>query len=195
MRDCIINAHCTEFVCDRACPTYVEISYLLERNGIMLNSAVFNTPQKDRQKAVEILHKAQGKLLTVISDNTIALSNLITYCGICENWKGNTLHCSVYNLKLSSHLDDIQQSWSLKEMPEKLEMENIWINTAKILIISNLDYVQFKDFQAQTLLNLIHKRTGLGLTTIVVSPQIGNLIGSGDFYKRLQTVLREAVIK
>ena len=41
MRDCIFTGHCTEKVCDKACPIYVQVSYLLERNNISSNSNVF----------------------------------------------------------------------------------------------------------------------------------------------------------
>ena len=48
--------------------------------------------------------------------------------------------------------------------------------------------VQFKDFQAQTLLNIIQNRTSNGLKTIIVSPKIEHLIGQGRFYSRLQGI-------
>ncbi len=195
MSECIFNAHCTEFLCDNACPVLVETSYLLERNGISISNPVFNTSPKELRNASSILQKSTGKLSTVISDDTISMSNIITYCAICENWQGNRLHCNVYHLKFSNHIDSIQQSWSLKNTPEQLEYEQIWVSTAKILIISNLDFVQFKDFQAQTLLNIIHNRMNNGQTTIVVCPKIQTLIGSGMFYSRLQSMLGEAVIK
>lgn len=195
MRNCIFSSHCTESVCDKACPILVETSYLLERNNITVNNSVFNTAAEDIENAQAVIHKSMDKLLGVaVSDNTISLSNLITYCAICENWQGNRLHCTVYHLKFSNHIDLIQRSWSCKDIPEQLEYEQIWLSTAKVLIISNLDYVQFKDFQAQTLLNIIHNRQNNGLTTIIVSPKIQSLIGSGMFFSRLQSVLREAVL-
>lgn len=36
MNNCIFTAHCTETICDKACPILVETSYLLERNGLSL---------------------------------------------------------------------------------------------------------------------------------------------------------------
>ena len=195
MNDCIFSPHCTEFVCDKSCPILVETSYLLERNGITTNNGVFNTPPNDISDALDILHSVNNNLGVVISDNTISQSNLLTYCAICENWQGNRLHCTVYHLKFSNHLDLIQRSWSSKDVPEILEYEQIWSSTAKILIISNLDYVQFKDFQAQTLLNIIHNRNNNGLTTIVVTPKIQTLIGTGLFFGRLQEILGKAVVK
>lgn len=194
MNGCIFAPHCTELVCDKACPIYVETSYLLERNGITFDSPVFNASPKSISKALSVINEHSGKLSTIISDNTIDASNLITYCAICENWKGNRLHCNVYHLKFSNHLESIQRSWSSKSEDESLEYEQIWVNTAKVLIISNIDYVQFKDFPAQTLLNLIHNRMNNNLTTIVVSPKIQTLVGSGVFFSKLQSMLRGAVI-
>lgn len=195
MRNCIFSTRCTEEMCDKACPVLVETSYLLERNGISMENPVFHITPKERDNALALLHKAKGKLNVIITDNTINTSTLITYCAICENWQGNRLHCNVYNLKFSNHIDSIQQSWSMKDTPEQLEYEQIWLTSAKILIISNLDFVQFKDFQAQTLLNIIHNRMNNGLTTIIVCPKINTLIGSGAFFQRLISMLGEAVIK
>lgn len=195
MKDCIFSAHCMADICDKACPTLVETSYLLERNGIGIENSVFNTNTKVLTKAVSQIHAAKGKVCTVISDNTITTSTLLTYCAICENWQGNRLHCNVYHLRLSNHLDSIQQSWSMKDTPEQLEYEQIWLSSAKTLIISNLDYVQFKDFQAQTLLNIIHNRMNNNLTTIIVCPKLSTLIGSGPFFQRLTSMLGEAVLK
>lgn len=195
MNECIFSRQCTEVICDRACPVLVETTYLLERNGIALNSPVYNVSKKTLTSMLDILSESKSGLSVVVSDNTIETSNLLTYCAICENWKGNRLQCSVYHLKLSSHLDSIQHSWSAKDTPENLEYEQIWISSAKVLIISNIDFVQFKDFQAQTLLNIIHNRMNDGLPTIVVSPKIQTLVGSGMFFSRLQAMLREAVVK
>lgn len=195
MDNCIFTAHCTEPVCDKACPILVETSYLLERNGLSFDNPVFHESPKNIKDAMNALHKSSGKLGTVISDDTIASSNLLTYCAICENWQGNRLHCNVYHLKFSNHVEAIQRSWSTKNPSDDLEYEQIWSSSAKILIVSNLDYVQFKDFQAQTLLNLIHNRMNNNLTTIIVSPALRTLVGNGTFFIKLKDVLEKAVIK
>lgn len=195
MNNCIFGSGCIKEVCDKSCPTLVETSYLLERNDISMQNQVFCASRKEKVKTISILRKASGKLCTVISDNTIKTGTLLAYCEVCENWQGNRLHCNVYHLRFSNHLDSIQQSWSAKDIPEQLEYEQIWTATAKILIISNLDFVQFKDFQAQTLLNIIHNRMNKGLTTIIVCPKLNTLVGSGMFYQRLLSILGEAVLR
>lgn len=199
MNNCIFTAHCTEHTCDNACPILVETSYLLERNGLSFDNPVFKSSASAISNALSTLHKYEGRLGVVVPPNettTTAHSNLLTYCAICENWQGNRLHCNVYHLKFSNHVEAIQRSWSTKSPPESLEYEQIWSTTAKILIISSLDYVQFKDFQAQTLLNIIHNRMTNNLTTIVVTPQLSELVGSDKgFFPRLKNLLKEAMKK
>lgn len=193
MDNCIFAPFCTLPICDKACPSLVETSYLFERNGCSLKGNVPGSSAKDILKVQRILH-ADNKLKITIADDTSTLANLLTYCGICENWQGNRLHCNVYHLKYSAYLDSVQRSWGLKDIPESLEYTQIWINTAKILIISNLDFVKFQDFQSQTLLNIIHDRMSNGLTTIVVSPKLSTLVGSGMFFNRIKAMFEEAVI-
>jgi len=54
----------------------------------------------------------------------------------------------------------------------------IWSENAKVLIISNFDFVNFGDFESQTLLNLLQTRQVEGKTTILVSPPISQLVSS-----------------
>ena len=80
-------------------------------------------------------------------------------------------------------------------MPESLEYEQIWLSQAKVLIISGLDYIQFKDFHAQTILNIIQDRTSHNLPTYIVSPKITTLVGSGIFFGRLKQIMEGGVVK
>lgn len=195
MKDCMLHGQCERHICDNACPDYVEPIYLLERNGLLNIKYVYSLGTKEVNKVTAVLQKVDSGLFTVVSDDTIRLSNILTYCAICENWQGNRLHCNVFHLNYSNHMDNIQRSWNYKEVPESLEYAEIWIQSAKILIVSNLDYIKFGDFQAQTLLNLIHNRSSNSLTTIVVTPKINTLVGTGAFFDRLKSILSEAVIK
>lgn len=198
MNNCIFSPHCTESVCDESCPIYTEISYLMERNKLDIKNSVLRSNPKDIDQSLNIIDnisECTNKFKVVVSNDTINTSNLITYCAICKNWKGNRLHCNVYSLKFSNYVESIQKSWSVKSMPESLEYEQIWINTSKILIISSIDFVQFKDFQTQTLLNIIHERMEHNLATIIVSPNLSGLVGSGQFFNRMQMMFSKAVIK
>lgn len=195
MNNCIFAAHCTEQICDKSCPIFTETSYLLERNNINMSNPVFNADYKDIRRAISVLKVSEGAMKVVVSnDNTNAIANLITYASICENWQGSRLHCNVYHLRFSNHVDSIQKSWNVKSVNDSLEYEQIWCQTAKVLIISNIDFVQFKDFQAQTLLNIVTNRRNDGLTTIIVSPQLDTLIGSGAFFQRMKILFEGSVI-
>ena len=194
MSKCAYRDFCTKTICDKACPTLVESNYLYERNGFTDSSTVLWEKPSAFDPVLPVLH-SEYNLAVTVTDDTVRTANLLTYAAISENWKGSRLHCTVYHLRLSTYIDNLQKSWGMKEAPEQLEYEQIWLTTAKILIVSNMDYVQFKDFQAQTLLNIIQNRTSNGLKTIIVSPKIEHLIGQGMFYSRLQGILREAVIK
>lgn len=192
MTDCIYRGFCNKPTCDCACPTFAETTYLLERNGISDTSSVFN--DKLHSKYTRFLD-SPDKFSVIVSDNTVRVANLLVYNAICDKWKGNQFHCNVYHLRFSVYIDSIQKSWGLKEMPESLEYAQIWMRTAEVLVISNIDFVQFKDFQAQTLLNLLQLRAINNLKTIIVSPKISTLIGQGLFFSRLQNILGEGVVK
>lgn len=191
MRNCIFTANCLEGACDTSCPKYVETSYLLERNDIKFNSSVFKASLSDIQRCNNILSRSNGNTGVVTSKNTVELAELLTYCAICNNWEGSQLHCTVYNLKYSLYLDLLKQSWSQKQDSDELTYMKIWQKSAKVLIISNLDYVNFGDFESQTLLNLIQTRTITHGTTLFVTPKIADLVGHGIFFSKLQNMFME----
>lgn len=195
MNKCIFSGHCIKSTCDQSCPAFVESSFLLEQNGISINSNVFHTDAAVLSKYNKIIENSEGKLQTVIAKNTNSIAELLTYCGICKYWKGSRLHTVVYNLKLSQYLEGIQNSWSNTSNLDDLEYQKIWVSKAKLLIISNIDYVNFKDFQCQTLLSLLQTRDKPEFGTIIVSPQTQTLVGSGLFFNRLQETLGRTAVK
>ena len=77
---------------------------------------------------------------------------------------------------------------------DDLEYMRIWSETAKVLIISNFDYVTFGDFECQTLLTLLQSRQSEGFTTVLVTPPINSIVGSkwSQFLEPLRRKLREA---
>lgn len=192
MYNCIYSGHCFEQPqCDNACPVLAQTSYLLERNNISMNSDVFHADPKVLDKYITILGKAQNKVCSVIEQgSTNYAAEMLTYCSICENWKGSQLHCTVYNLKFSQYIDMMQKSWNTVGSDfSEIDYIKIWANTAKVLIISNIDFVNFRDFQCQTILSLLQSRSMPGLTTIVVSPPVSRLVGDGPFFSRLTEML------
>lgn len=190
MYNCICCPHCINTYCDTSCSALAEIDYLLKRNGISFpNSPVFNQPSEKIQECQKILDDAEFQFRVVNTPDTSAKADLLTYCAICDKWKGSRLHTVVYHLKFAQYVDAIQNSWS-SGTTDTLEYMKIWINQAQVLIISNIDYVIFRDFQCQTLLNIIHERRSKELTTIVVSPPTSELVGDSPFFGRLTQILK-----
>lgn len=195
MHNCIFSGHCIKTSCDQSCPSLVESAFLLEQNGIGLNSNVFHADPALLAKYSKVVEDCEGKLQTIIAKNTNSVSELIAYCGICKYWRGSRLHTLVYNLKLSQYLESIQKSWAGSTNTDELEYQQIWTSKAKLLIISNIDFVNFKDFQCQTLLSLLQSRDKPDMGTIIVSPQTQSLVGSGLFFARLQETLGRTIVK
>ena len=199
MYNCIFTAHCTEQFCDKSCPTLVETSYLLERNGIEMDDPIFSVSDDVLKKFSNILDEYDGKVYTSLVSGsrytTVQVADIITYVAICKNWRGSRLHCTVYNLRFSKYLDELKKSWSAKSEPETLEYMRIFSESAKVLIISNLDYVNFGDFESQTMLNLLQERQSREFTTILVSPPINQLVSTKGsvFFNRLKSILADSV--
>lgn len=195
MHNCIFNGHCTEEnLCNTSCPILAQTSYLLERNNISMNNSVFKMSSEEIQKYIKLLALAEGKTASVIVSGgsfTNQAADALTYCAICEHWKGSQLHCTVYNLKFAQYIEALQKSWSFNSDSSEVDYMKIWATEAQVLIISNIDFINFKDFQCQTLLSLLQSRIGTNLTTIVVSPPTSSLVGEGQFFSRLTDMLKK----
>ena len=191
----MFTGHCIKSSCDQSCPALQESSFLLEQNKIGFNSNVFHADAALIAKYINIVNNSDGKVQTVIAKNTNQIAELITYCGICKYWRGSRLHTAVYNLRLSQYLEGVQGSWSGNSNLDDLEYQKIWISKAKLLIISNMDFINFKDFQCQTLLTLLQSRDKPDMGTIIVTPQPQALVGSGLFFPRLQETLNRTIAK
>lgn len=194
MHNCIFTPHCTEYFCDKSCPVFAEVSYLLERNKLLDNSQIYISSQKDIDSVSEKIDKCKGSIGTLVipsGKSSLEYSDLITYCAICKNWKGSQLHVNVFNLKYSSYLESLKKSWT-SGPDDDLEYLQIWIKSAKVLIISNLDFVDFKDFESQTLLSILQDRMSEKFTTLLVTPPINSLIStkSSVFFDALKRMLK-----
>ena len=168
----------------------------MSRNNLTVQSKVFNSSMDKIIRCNKFFDRHESQLAVVTTQSSIDVSQLLTYVAICRHWKGNRLHCSVYHLKLSSYLDSMQRSWATKTVSEDFEYQEIWMKTAKVLIISGLDFISFKDFNAQTLLNLIHDRAASNLLTVVVTPPISQLVGDkvkSPFFTRMLEMLYNAI--
>lgn len=191
MHNCIFTGHCTEEpLCNTSCPILAQTSYLMERNGLKLSNPVFKMTEAEVNKYTSLLAEAQGKTASVVVSNggfTNQAADALTYCAICEHWKGSQLHCTVYNLKFAQYIEALQKSWNSDS--SDADYIKIWATNAQVLIISNIDFVNFKDFQCQTILSLLQARANTDLTTIVVTPPISSLVGDGKFFSTLTGML------
>lgn len=145
-----------------------------------MNNPVFHESTSNIGKACDVLATFSNTFGVYKCEDTVKWSDLITYCAICQNWKGSKLHCTVYNLRYSKYLDELKQSWTATPNTESLDYMKIWSESAKVLIISNVDYVNFGDFECQTLLNLIQQRNTEGLSTILITPTTGVITKSNS---------------
>jgi len=200
MRNCIFTAHCMEPFCDKSCPIFAEISYLLERNRLIDSDSVYDVPSSDIKEISNMLNMCEEGVCTFIvpqGKTSNYYSDLITYCAICKYWKGSQLHLNVYNLRYSTYLDSVKKSWSKKSESEDLEYLEIWMKSTKVLIVSNFDYVNFGDFESQQLLSLIQERQSEGLLTIFVSPNLNSLVStkSSAFFRSLKRIFKESVME
>lgn len=190
---CPHKQYCMKSICNTVCPNYVEFDYLMERNNLLGDKKVFSFSDKMLSHALECLVAASETYKVVITGDTSDMASCLTYASICQHYIGNAFHCSVYHLNFMEYINKLQQSWSTG-IDEDLEYTNIFLERAKVVIISNLDFVQFKDFQSQTLLNIAHNRKLHRQSTLIVSPNLNSLIGSGAFFARLKEVFGKEVI-
>lgn len=195
MNDCIFSAFCPEKTCDKSCPNLSESSYLLERNKITFDSSVYNMGEAVSENIEKFLDKTEDQLLVAIRvDKTTIKAEQITYGCILRHWEGSQLHCVVYSLKFQRYLDLIQKSWGMKSEPTELQYMKIFIDSCRVLIISGLDFIMFKDFQCQTLLTLLQDREAENKQTILVLPKT-DLLGEGPFFAILKDQLDKVVKK
>ena len=197
---CIYAPFCIQPDCKIVCSTYNQIDYLLDQNNITPPDNVFSAPEEVYDVADKILTKYQGQFKVIQTDHkhlgeyinhhSNEFVKVLTYCSICNNWKGSKYSMAVYNLKFSKYTERIRASWTMNGEPEDLQYMRIWANSAKVLIISNLDYVSFGDVECQSLLQLVQDREEQGKTTIVVCKDIGHLVGRSSFFTVFLSVLK-----
>ena len=197
MRDCIFTSHCIETSCDKSCPAFVETNYLLERNNLINNSAVYKASPATINEVDNVINNSNSRLGVYVvppNSNTSDYANIFTYVSICKYWKGSQLHVSVYHLRYSYYIDQLKKSWASKSNQDELEYSEIWYKKCKVLIVSNFDYMNFGDFESQTLLSLIQERQDNNLTTILVSPPINTLVStkSSIFFNTLKKMMKLA---
>lgn len=195
MFDCIYSAYCIKDDCDNACHVHAEIAYWMERCNIKINNPVLHIDTAQLNQCIDLIEGNIGKVNVYRAKNTVATADLFCYCAICKHGLGTGLNGGVYNLNFSKYIEEIRKSWQTRYESEELEFMRIWSNSAEFLIISRLDYVNFGDFESQTLLNIMQSRLHPDKSTYIIIPSEVNLLGKGDgFYPRLLKQLKEAEI-
>ena len=94
-----------------------------------------------------------------------------------------------YHLLFSKYIQSVQAGWSGKKSDET-EYMDIWSKSCNVLVVSDVDYVNFKDFQSQALLQLMQDREREGKTTVIFCPRLDSLSGSGKLFNLLVSKLR-----
>ena len=191
---CIFSAYCINKTCNESCIDYVQSDYLLKRNNISPQSKVFATDYRKISKFSRILSQNEGTMCTYIEKNdTSATAELFAYVSVCNTWRYSVLKCKTYTWNYFRYLDLVKKSYNAGESTE-LEYMNIWIDSAKVLIVCNLDFVRFNDFSCQELLGKLERRRfNPELTTIVVCPPISSLVGEGPFFPKLTNYLSRVI--
>lgn len=193
MNNCIFSASCIESICDKSCPILSQSSYLLDRNNITLDNSVYHMEDAvscNIQQFIET--KQDDRLIAIKVAKTNVKAAQITYGYILKHWKGSQLHCSVYMLKFQRYMDLVQRSWALKSEPSELQYMKIFMDSCKVLVVSGLDFIMFKDFQSQLLLTLIQDRDEIGKQTVLVLPK-SELQGEGTFFSILKGQIEKVV--
>ena len=184
VESCPFDSYCTLPLCDRSCPRWAQVDYLLMRNGLSLNSRPFKTKLSVLEKYDELYQNRVGRSTVVTTSDTNKCAESLSYVSVFNNWDKSAMRVKCYHLVFSRYVDALQASWSSSKSDE-LQYEELWVKSCNVLVVSGIDYVNFKDFQCQLLLQLLQDREREGKTTFVVSPRVEKLSGSGGMFNLL----------
>lgn len=195
-RDCIFLTRCTSQKCDMSCAKNTMSELLLEKSAVPKQSNCYATPKTVTDKYSELVKQNSGSLLTLEVKDPQLVADSITYTEVCEYCEGHGASVSVYQLKYSKYIQALKDSWS-QGVSGSLKETQAFCNTAKVLVISGLDFVMYSDFECQTLLTLFQDRARPGLSTVVVLSNISSLVtrGNSPFYEMLKTFLERGLRK
>lgn len=195
-RNCIFANYCGQYKCDLSCPKNTMSELLLEKCDIPKQSVCYQTPSNITAKYSGLIADYSGSHITLEVKDPQLVSESVAYTGICNFCEKNGSKVSVYQLKYSKYIQMLKDSWSHGVGNSLLELQ-AFCNTAKLLVISSLDYVIYSDFECQTLLTLLQDRAKPGLTTVLVLSSIQSLVskGSSPFYEMLKRQLEGGLRK
>lgn len=193
--DCMFSPYCCATLCDRSCPKWAQTDYLLMRNGLSYSSRPFRMKQSSLDKYISVYEKACscGSAVTVTCKDAVKVAEVMSYVAVCNTWQGSAMRVKCYHLLYSQYLESVQSSFGGR-MNEDAQYAELWSKSCNVLVISGIDYVNFKDFQSQKLLQLLQDRERKRKATIIVSPKVENIMGGGKMYDLLLSKLRSNLV-
>ncbi len=193
--DCMFSPYCCATLCDRSCPKWAQTDYLLMRNGLSYSSRPFRMKQSSLDKYISVYSKACscGSAVTVTCKDPVKVAEVMSYVAVCNTWQGSAMRVKCYHLLYSQYLESVQSSFGGR-MSEDAQYAELWSKSCNVLVISGIDYVNFKDFQSQKLLQLLQDRERKRKATVIVSPKVENIMGGGKMYDLLLSKLRSNLV-
>ena len=197
-RMCPFSSQCERAFCDYSCGKNVLFDVMMKKSEIKPQD-VGAISVKLRDKVKQDLAKFKGSTIYITANRgNKMLGDIYAWLAACKLCPYYGSDVTVYHLKYSKYLEQLRQSWATKYEPEELIEARCFISTARVLIVSSLEYVQYKDFESQTLFSLLGERSyNRDFTTIVIGPDINTWLGPhitrSQFANRLGIMLEEAV--
>lgn len=197
-RMCPFSSQCERAFCDYSCGKNVLFDVMMKKSEIKPQD-VGAISVKLRDKVKQDLAKFKGSTIYITANRgSKMLGDIYAWLAACKLCPYYGSDVTVYHLKYSKYLEQLRQSWATKYEPEELIEARCFINTARVLVVSSLEYIQYKDFESQTLFSLLGERSyNRDFTTIVIGPEINTWLGPhitrSQFANRLGIMLEEAV--
>lgn len=187
-RDCVFAETCDKLRCDYTCGEDVMFNYILNKSGIQTIEDKYDEDVLIRDQ--KMLSEHHGNLVCVETNDVVGKTREFVYIYACKlrGTKANVVHISY-----SSYIQQIRDSWTYGGT-EDLEHIQVRLRKWTVAVISGIDYCMFKDFESQTLLNIIESRRMEGLTTIILTRSLTNIHGNSVFLSPLKEQLKEVLV-
>ena len=190
---CVFEPFCTQKVCDRACARWAQSDYLMMRNNVRPSSPSFSMGEREVLRYDKLYRMCLGKTSVVQTSDTVTVSERMSYVMVFNCWQNSAMRVKCYSMSFSSYVQSLQQSWS-EGKSDDFQYQEIWSRSSQVLLVSGMDYVNFKDFQCQVVLQLVQDRERDGKTTVIVVPSVDRLVGSGSMFNLFVSKLRDCSV-
>lgn len=190
---CVFSAYCVKPYCDMACSKNAIYRMLASKSELNPNMAITTSTLDDILKYHNMIEQNIGKFIMVescgVNKTSKDVADSITYTAICDMCEGHGSEITVYHLNYSKYIQMIKDSWT-NGTTQKLQETQAFISNSKVLIISGMDFVSFKDMECQMLLTILHDRLQIDKISIVVVNRINDLHGNSVFFTQLKEALK-----